>query len=259
VVRDDIAARLADSFETALKLADGLAIAEFADKPLPKETSAGGGSTSRSTKPMSASPSRRSSPARSPASPSTRSSRGCFRSTTRMAPARPAMAWAPRSVRRALIVPDKNAVAAPGRHRALGEDRQHLALLHQTLEALASTTAFNEPRRGTTCRRGAGRHPVRHGRGKSPSSMTTVCAPTRPRSRSKASSQSRAALAETDSAWVREELSQFQRPPLPGLQRLPPQARGAGGQDQWPAHRQVVRTVDPGKPMTGSTNCPKLT
>ncbi len=35
VVRDDIAARLADSFETALKLTDGLALVEFADKPLP--------------------------------------------------------------------------------------------------------------------------------------------------------------------------------------------------------------------------------
>ncbi|TCD13119.1 excinuclease ABC subunit UvrA [Oricola cellulosilytica] len=34
VVRDDIAARLADSLETALRLADGLAVAEFADKPL---------------------------------------------------------------------------------------------------------------------------------------------------------------------------------------------------------------------------------
>ena len=32
VVRDDMAARLADSFETALKLADGIAIAEYADK-----------------------------------------------------------------------------------------------------------------------------------------------------------------------------------------------------------------------------------
>ncbi|GGB54099.1 UvrABC system protein A [Roseibium aquae] len=32
VVRDDIAGRLADSFETALKLADGIAIAEFADQ-----------------------------------------------------------------------------------------------------------------------------------------------------------------------------------------------------------------------------------
>jgi excinuclease ABC subunit A len=35
VVRDDIGGRLADSLETALGLADGLAIAEFADKPLP--------------------------------------------------------------------------------------------------------------------------------------------------------------------------------------------------------------------------------
>ncbi|MBO6757153.1 MAG: excinuclease ABC subunit UvrA [Roseibium sp.] len=34
VIRDDIAGRLADSLETALKLADGLAIAELADRPL---------------------------------------------------------------------------------------------------------------------------------------------------------------------------------------------------------------------------------
>jgi excinuclease ABC subunit A len=37
VVRSDLASRLADSLETCLKLADGLAIAEFADKPLPVE------------------------------------------------------------------------------------------------------------------------------------------------------------------------------------------------------------------------------
>ncbi len=35
VVRPDLASRLADSFETALELADGLASAEFTDKPLP--------------------------------------------------------------------------------------------------------------------------------------------------------------------------------------------------------------------------------
>lgn len=40
VVRPDLAARLADSLETALKLADGLAVAEFADKPLPAEETA---------------------------------------------------------------------------------------------------------------------------------------------------------------------------------------------------------------------------
>jgi excinuclease ABC subunit A len=36
VVKSDIAKRLADSFETALGLADGIAIAELADKPVPK-------------------------------------------------------------------------------------------------------------------------------------------------------------------------------------------------------------------------------
>ncbi|MGE0499739.1 MAG: excinuclease ABC subunit UvrA [Rhizobiaceae bacterium] len=40
IVRGDIAARLADSMETALKLADGLAVAEFADRPLPAEATA---------------------------------------------------------------------------------------------------------------------------------------------------------------------------------------------------------------------------
>jgi excinuclease ABC subunit A len=41
VVRADLATRLADSLETSLKLADGLALAEFADRPLPPEETAG--------------------------------------------------------------------------------------------------------------------------------------------------------------------------------------------------------------------------
>jgi excinuclease ABC subunit A len=40
VVRGDLAARLADSLETALKLAEGLAVAEFADRPLPASETA---------------------------------------------------------------------------------------------------------------------------------------------------------------------------------------------------------------------------
>ncbi len=48
VVRPDMASRLADSFETSLKLADGLALAEFADKPLPPEETAAGGSANKS-------------------------------------------------------------------------------------------------------------------------------------------------------------------------------------------------------------------
>ncbi len=41
VVRPDMAARLADSMETCLRLADGIAVAEFADRPLPAEELAG--------------------------------------------------------------------------------------------------------------------------------------------------------------------------------------------------------------------------
>lgn len=48
VVRNDIGARLADSLETCLKLADGLAVAEFADKPLPAEETSAGGSANKS-------------------------------------------------------------------------------------------------------------------------------------------------------------------------------------------------------------------
>ncbi len=48
VVRGDIGARLADSLETCLNIADGLAIAEFADKPLPEdETSSGSANKSK--------------------------------------------------------------------------------------------------------------------------------------------------------------------------------------------------------------------
>jgi excinuclease ABC subunit A len=48
VVRADLATRLADSIETALKLADGLCVAEFADRPLPPEETAEGGAANKS-------------------------------------------------------------------------------------------------------------------------------------------------------------------------------------------------------------------
>ncbi|TDH39280.1 excinuclease ABC subunit UvrA [Pseudohoeflea suaedae] len=48
VVREDMAARLADSLETCLTLAEGLAIAEFADKPLPEAETAAGGAANKS-------------------------------------------------------------------------------------------------------------------------------------------------------------------------------------------------------------------
>lgn len=71
IVREGLGNRVADSLETALGPADGIAFADNADT---------GERTTFSA----------SSPAPSPASPSRRSSRGSSRSTTRSAPARPA-------------------------------------------------------------------------------------------------------------------------------------------------------------------------
>ncbi len=116
VVRPDMAARLAESFETALELADGLAVVEFADAPAaptsprPRgevERSEGeglGGPAERGLAPHpgplpargegggtgreSASSSPPNSPARCRASRSRRSSRDSSRSTTRTALAR---------------------------------------------------------------------------------------------------------------------------------------------------------------------------
>ncbi len=49
VVRDDIATRLADSLETALELADGIAIAEFADRALPAAATKGANKSKNDT------------------------------------------------------------------------------------------------------------------------------------------------------------------------------------------------------------------
>ncbi len=49
VVKADIKSRLADSFETALKLADGLAIVEFADQPLAKSVTDGANKSKNDT------------------------------------------------------------------------------------------------------------------------------------------------------------------------------------------------------------------
>ena len=104
VVRPDLAQRLAESFETALKLAEGLAVIEYADAPPPPARRRGDEvrqedaqrSTTRAGR--NGSCSRKSSPAPSPASPFRKSSRGCFPSTTPMAPVRPAAASASSSI-----------------------------------------------------------------------------------------------------------------------------------------------------------------
>ncbi len=112
VVRPDIATRLADLLEQALKLADGLAVAEIRRC---RAASAAPRPTGSATRPPSASLSRKNSPARCPASPFRRSSRGCSRSTIRSAPARNAAASASSSTSIAdLVIPDKERTLRKG-------------------------------------------------------------------------------------------------------------------------------------------------
>ena len=81
VVREGAETRLADSFRTALDLADGIAVLETKEAPKEGDT-------------LTASPSPKTSPARSPASPSRRLSRASSPSTRHSVPAPPATAWA---------------------------------------------------------------------------------------------------------------------------------------------------------------------
>jgi excinuclease ABC subunit A len=133
-------ARLADSLETALKLADGLAVAEFADRPLPPEETAEESAYKSRTRRTSASCSRKSSPARSPASPFPRSSRGCSPSTTRSAPARPATAWAASAPSTRPDRARREPVAARRRRRPWAKSTS--PYYAQTLEALGKVYGF---------------------------------------------------------------------------------------------------------------------
>jgi excinuclease ABC subunit A len=99
VVRGRHRPALAESFETALKLADGLAVIEYADAPAGADEKK---SDKKTAKIHDKSGERilfsENSPARCPASPFPRSSRGCSRSTIPSAPARPAAASASSSI-----------------------------------------------------------------------------------------------------------------------------------------------------------------
>jgi excinuclease ABC subunit A len=127
VVREGTETRLADSFRTALDLADGIAILETA----PKE---GEGDPN-------ASPSRKTSPARSPASPSPRSSRACSPSTPPSAPARPATAWGGAVLRRTPHGPRRRSVAGG---RAIAPWRKGKSpYFLQTIQAIATHYGFD--------------------------------------------------------------------------------------------------------------------
>ena len=227
VVRPDIATRLADSLEQALKLADGLAVAEFADDSSSSPPPERGRSTSEAcgwgsvqavrprTPPRIATGdptlplqgrvkrgrpswrrrrrptptgwcSRKNSPARFPASPSPRSSRGCFRSTTRSAPARNAAGSASSSTSTPTwSFPTRSARCARARSRR-GRSRARPITCRRCWRSASTTNSPSTPN-GRTCRRRRRRRSsTAPARPTSASPTTTACAPMTPSGRSKA-------------------------------------------------------------------------
>ena len=154
-VRPDVQQRLAESFEAALRLADGRAIAVEMDSATPEaRRRASTGSTP-------------SSPARSATIPSANSSRACSRSTRRWAPARPATAWATwsSSTRRAWWRFPSLSLASGA---IKGWDRRN-GYYFALIESLAKHYQFSvDAPFEELPQAGARRHPARLGRGGHP-------------------------------------------------------------------------------------------
>jgi hypothetical protein len=212
VVRPDIATRLADSLEQALRLADGLAVAELADdtpsnSSLPPERGRSNAKPPRRCAPTlpfqgtgrkrpSSRPQRlpmravlsspKNSPARFPASPFPKSSRGCSPSTIRSALARNAAGWASSST----SIPIWSSLTRSARYAAApfrrGRNRARPITCRRCRRSVNITASRWIPS-GRTCRkrRRTASFTVR-AIPRSASPMTTACAPMTRAGRSKA-------------------------------------------------------------------------
>ena len=210
VVRDGIAPRLADSFETALALADGVAYAENADS----------GERTRVQRQIRLS--------RSAASPSRRSSRGSSPSTARRAPARPATGSAPRpSSTRMLVVPDdlrsiKEGAVAPWTGASAPYYDQTLDSLAKHYKVSTATPWGELPERV--------RHGILHGTGDEVVALRYkdgLRAYTVEKPFEGVLPNLERRYRETDNPWVREDLSRYQaEKPCPACKghRLKPEA-----------------------------------
>ena len=205
----------------------------------------------------SASSSRRNSPARSPASPSRRSSRGFLVQQP---------LWRLPGLRRPrhravfepdLVVPDdtltsRDGAIAPGRKSASSPYYQ------QTLEALARAyRQLDDQAVEDRCRRMSQRRSsTAPATTRSLSPMTTASAPTDHQAVRGRDHQYRAALAgDRILVGARGAGALPVRPALRGLQRLSPQAAGAGGEDRRPAYRPGHATCRSARRARGSPSC----
>ena len=245
VVRPDIAARLADSLEQALKLADGLAVAELADTA-PGE---GAATTSKANR-------QRNQTARAPHllgkirlpgvrlhHPGDRAAAVLVQQSVRRLPE---MRRARRRAahRRRSRHSRQGAHAAQGRHRAVGEIV--VALLHADADRARQALQVHARHQVEgSAEEDAGRHPLRLRRHRDPLLLRRRHARLRHQARlRRRHHQSRAALqGDRQRLGARGDRALFHRRAVRGLQRLSAQARSAVREDRRQAHRRSVRHV----------------
>ncbi len=262
VVRPDMAARLAESFETALELADGLAVVEFADAP---------------NSPPS--PGRTHSPAPHPGPLPAHGERerprilfsskfACPVSGFTIAEIEPRLfsfnnphgacpvcggLGSELTVDPSLVVPDPKLTLKRGAIAPWAKSSSPYYL--QTLEALAKHYKFRLDKPWSDLPEAA-RKAILYGSGEEEIRFAyddglrayEVRKPFEGRGL-----QSRPAIPRDGERMVaRRDPALHERDALRGLPRLPPQARGAGGQDRRPAHRRGEPAVGQGGDRVGA-------
>ena len=184
VVRADIATRLADSLETALKLADGLAIVELADAAPVAGAKANKQRNETSERLIFSE--KFACPVSGFTIPEIEPRLFSFNNPFGACPKCGGLG-VEQHIDAELVIPDRSARCAPARSRR-GRSRRR-PITSRRCRRSASTTSSRSTPSGRTCRRRPRtRSSTAPARTPSASSTTTACAPTRPRSRSRASS-----------------------------------------------------------------------
>ena len=261
VVRPDIGQRLAESFETALKLAEGLAVIEYADAP------AAAAEEKKSDK-KTAKIHDKSGPERilfsekfaCPVSgftiPEIEPRLFSFNNPYGACPACGGLG-VEQHIDEDLVIPDKETDLAQGRDRAVGEIV--LALLHPDADRARQILQVHarhqvEGPAEEDAERASCTAPATT---RSSSPMRTASAPTTPRSRSRASSPTSTAASARPRANGRARSWQSISPTFPAQachgHRLKPEALVR--QDRRQAYRRNLRIVGAGAPANGSRAC----